>query len=778
MRFILSLLFALLTACSFAIQGSAGPYRIDLRTDPAVIPVGRAKLLIRVTDTSGKPVSGVTVKVLAQMPGMVMGEREETATAAAEPGQYTAPAVFGMAGAYEAKLSLSGPLGTATTSIPLQTGQSAAESSGGLSTGTLVAGALVVFAIGFVIWQIRRSGQRVNWKSIFSRQVLGAIVLLGGALALAVWAVNSQRRPGAMTPIEAQVMDMNAPAPEGVLPVRLVTVESKPFSETVSYTGQAVGFVEQDVVPRVVGSIVWMPFYVGNKVHKGEVIARLDTTQTDPMVSEKAAGVNTAQQGVGVAAMEYQQALNMVTQARAEVSMAQGEVAEANAMWEAAKQGRGSAEAQVVSAEADVQAMKADLSAAQADQDYQSQEIQRMKSLFDKGAISTDEWQRAQADAQKSHAGVDKAREGVNRAQSGVNAARSELRKADAEIAASRRKVQQAQAQVRAKQANVLTSQSAAAAAKGKIGQSQAGVAEAAAGLRGATTQRGYSELRSEIEGVVTQRVISQGAVVSPGQTILKIAQIDPIRLQANVPEADLARIQIGAIAKVTRRDVKEEPLIAKVSSISPSVDPNSRTGVVEVLVSNLGGKFSPGQFVSMEITIGGNASAVTVPNSAVQTEEGRSYVWVAQAGSNNEFTIARNEVQTATRSGDRVAITSGVMAGQQVVETPPLGLTAGMRVSSVSEPTVETGDQTIEITAAGYSPPSISVPANRAFRVTFIRRDDKTCGTEVIFPDLGIRKVLPLNQPVTIEIPAQPAGKELNFTCPMNMLKGKAVAR
>jgi Cu+-exporting ATPase len=111
------------------------------------------------------------------------------------------------------------------------------------------------------------------------------------------------------------------------------------------------------------------------------------------------------------------------------------------------------------------------------------------------------------------------------------------------------------------------------------------------------------------------------------------------------------------------------------------------------------------------------------------------------------------------------------------------MDLVAGMTVSAdiasgtVSLPPVRI-EQTIEITAAGYSPPAIAVPAGKPFRVTFIRRDDKTCGTEVIFPDLGIRKALPLNQPVTIDFPAQPAGKELNFTCPMNMLNGRAVAR
>jgi RND family efflux transporter MFP subunit len=553
----------------------------------------------------------------------------------------------------------------------------------------------------------------------------------------------------------------------------------------VKYSGQAIGFVEQDVVPRVTGAIVAMNVYVGDKVRKGQVLARLDTSQLDPMVSEKIAGVNTAQQGVSVSAMEYQQELNMVTQARAEVSMARGELAEAEAMLNAAQQGRGSAESEVTSAQSEVSAMQAELTAAQADANYQQQELARMRTLYDQRAISKDEWQKAQAEAQKSDAMVAIARENVRRAQSGVNVARAMLRKTDAEIAAGRRKVQQAQANVRAKEAGVNTAQAAAQAAKGKIGQSQAGVAEAAAGLKGATTQRGYAELRAEVDGVVTQRVISPGTVVSPGQTVLRVAQIKPIRLQANVPEADLNRIQVGATVRVVRRGTTEAPIVAKVTSVSPSLDPSSRTGVVEALYPNDDARFLPGQYLSMDVTIGSMADTLVIPASAVQTETQdaakQAYVWVAQPGMNGEYTLARQDVEVGESSGEEVAIRSGLQAGAQVVVAPPQGIAAGTRVSATNQMVASTSAEetpTIEITEAGYNPPSVAIPANKAFKIIFIRKAAESCGTEVIFPDLGIRKALPLNQPVTVEIPPQPGGKQLNFTCPMNMLKGKAVAR
>ena len=68
-------------------------------------------------------------------------------------------------------------------------------------------------------------------------------------------------------------MDMNLPAPLGIAPVELASVERGPMENTVRYTGQAVGNVEQDVAPRVTGIIVWMPFYAGDKVRRGQLIS-------------------------------------------------------------------------------------------------------------------------------------------------------------------------------------------------------------------------------------------------------------------------------------------------------------------------------------------------------------------------------------------------------------------------------------------------------------------------------------------------------------------------
>lgn len=84
------------------------------------------------------------------------------------------------------------------------------------------------------------------------------------------------------------------------------------------------------------------------------------------------------------------------------------------------------------------------------------------------------------------------------------------------------------------------------------------------------------------------------------------------------------------------------------------------------------------------------------------------------------------------------------------------------------------------DVTASehGFTPPSLKLasggPGSHA-SVTFVRTTDKTCATEVVFPDLGIEKKLPLNQVVSVDVPTD-APKTLTFQCGMAMYKGAVV--
>lgn len=83
----------------------------------------------------------------------------------------------------------------------------------------------------------------------------------------------------------------------------------------------------------------------------------------------------------------------------------------------------------------------------------------------------------------------------------------------------------------------------------------------------------------------------------------------------------------------------------------------------------------------------------------------------------------------------------------------------------------------TVAVTEQGYEPASITVKKDVPTKITFIRKTDKTCGTEISIPEYKISKPLPLNEPVVVELTPTKSG-EFKITCGMNMLDGKLVVQ
>jgi plastocyanin domain-containing protein len=88
----------------------------------------------------------------------------------------------------------------------------------------------------------------------------------------------------------------------------------------------------------------------------------------------------------------------------------------------------------------------------------------------------------------------------------------------------------------------------------------------------------------------------------------------------------------------------------------------------------------------------------------------------------------------------------------------------------------VQDGRATITVEADGYHPSSLTVTAGTPLTLTFKRTTTDLCGAEVAFPALGIRKELPLNQPVDVQL--TPTAGTIAFTCGMDMMRGTIVAR
>ncbi len=82
--------------------------------------------------------------------------------------------------------------------------------------------------------------------------------------------------------------------------------------------------------------------------------------------------------------------------------------------------------------------------------------------------------------------------------------------------------------------------------------------------------------------------------------------------------------------------------------------------------------------------------------------------------------------------------------------------------------------DITVE---GGYKPEVISIPLNKPTKINFLRKDSSSCLEDVVLSDFKIKKYLPLNKKVSIELTPQKSG-EFNFSCGMNMFHGKVIVK
>jgi plastocyanin domain-containing protein len=98
----------------------------------------------------------------------------------------------------------------------------------------------------------------------------------------------------------------------------------------------------------------------------------------------------------------------------------------------------------------------------------------------------------------------------------------------------------------------------------------------------------------------------------------------------------------------------------------------------------------------------------------------------------------------------------------------------------SVPVPAPAPGEMRITASEHGFVPSELSIPKGQPgslAKVTFVRTTDQTCATEVVFPDLDIKKPLPLGQLVAVDVPSDSA-KTLTFQCGMGMYKGALLVK
>ena len=194
---------------------------------------------------------------------------------------------------------------------------------------------------------------------------------------------------------------------------------------------------------------------------------------------------------------------------------------------------------------------------------------------------------------------------------------------------------------------------------------------------QGAQAQVSYSEIRSPISGVVTDRPLFAGETATAGSTLLTVMDTSALLAKVHLAQQLAQEMKVGDAATITVPGVAD-PVQAKVSLISPALDPGSTTVEIWLLVNNKKGDLKVGTPVHASIVGRQMAQALTVPTSALLTaQDGSKSVIVV----GNDGAAHSKPVSVGITDDGRAQITSGLTTADMVITSGNYALEEGTKV-------------------------------------------------------------------------------------------------
>jgi HlyD family secretion protein len=181
---------------------------------------------------------------------------------------------------------------------------------------------------------------------------------------------------------------------------------------------------------------------------------------------------------------------------------------------------------------------------------------------------------------------------------------------------------------------------------------------------RGAEALLSYSQIRSPIDGVVTDRPLYEGDLATANQPILTVMNTSRLIAKAHIPQSDAAVLKVGNAAELKVPGL-DEPVKGRVSLVSPALDPGSTTIEVWVEARKPDPALRPGMTVDISMVAKTAKDAIVVPTGAVfKNAEGADYVLLA--GTDDK--AHQKTVQAGIRNTELTQVVSGINAGDPVI--------------------------------------------------------------------------------------------------------------
>ena len=512
--------------------------------------------------------------------------------------------------------------------------------------------------------------------------------------------------------VQAQKLHEEVAAARSEKPtVSVVTLKPSMGSELILLPANLQPIAQTTINARMSGYVKARYVDIGSRVGIGEVLADIESPETDQQLRQSQSEVLHAQAGVGQAHADLSRLEANLSAARSQVTVSEADLGQSVAYLAhlkakalEASSAVDVAKAKLTQTQERLVSLKAELQRAKVGEGIARKTLFRWKELEKSDAVSGQDVDEKQSEYDTSLAKVDAARADVNSGEADaiatqaivrsqlaeLSAAQADVRSGEQRVAASKATVQSARSNLRAAQAACLASQSNIAAASATVGASQANV------QRYASIQ-GFEHVTAPFSGVITARNVDVGDLVNSSsggsgasdQTnsvtkngLFGLARTDSLLALTNVPEDSISGIHVGQSADIEVQELPHQEFSGTVFHIAGALDATSRTLLVEIKIPNPAGTLKPGMYAQIKFHRTTSLSAIRIPSNALMFDaRGTRVMTVSPTGIIHFITV------TLGRDfGGDIEVRAGLKGTESIVTNPDDSLSEGQEVRVVSE--------------------------------------------------------------------------------------------
>jgi len=498
-------------------------------------------------------------------------------------------------------------------------------------------------------------------------------------------------------------VNADAKAHKDAVPVVNTAAAAAPPSDALVLPGNIEAIQQTSITARAAGYLKQTFVDIGDRVHKGQLLATIETPDVDQSVAQARAQLSQAQ------AAQSQAGANL-NQQQANLAQNQADLSRSQATYQQSKTDLARADAALAQAQEAAAQQSAQLAQAQANLNLARVTAQRYQNLLASGAIDQQTTDQAVASFQTNQANVASLAAAVRAGLANVTAFRDAVLSSAANVKANADSVRASRAQVQAAAANVRSYRAAITAAQANVRAAQANVARNAA-------LQGFNQVTAPFDGIITARNVDSGALITtaggpsagdsssvgsgaagttsqgnaaggsgsnssaPGATssassssLFSEAQVDKLRFYVSVPQTYLGIVGIGQPVQVTVSETPGQIYRGIITRTAGALDSSSRTQVTEVQLPNKSGALRPGMFAQATIRVPHPASAVLIPGPALVTNADNTQVLLVDKNNKLHF----QNITVGRDFGKVLEVTQGLNVGQKVVVSPSDSLTEG----------------------------------------------------------------------------------------------------